>query len=169
MPLKTLTDDTYLKQRMSSFNVDKATLSFAIKEGKVNYNESMATTHYSILDQFVNAISATTTLNAGYRLKYYCDTLGLFLNNEIDDLIAKAGVSNMFGLLGNEANSIAPEKRTLSSTTPTIVEKNGKLFMFAMPSGGSTIITSVLQTILNVDEYNLSMQQAVNAPRFHHQ
>jgi gamma-glutamyltranspeptidase/glutathione hydrolase len=89
MPLKTLTDDTYLKQRMSSFNVDKATLSFAIKEGKVNYNESMATTHYSILDQFVNAISATTTLNAGYRLKYYCDTLGLFLNNEIDDLIAK--------------------------------------------------------------------------------
>jgi gamma-glutamyltranspeptidase/glutathione hydrolase len=129
----------------------------------------METTHYSIVDQFGNAIAATTTLNAGYGSKYYCDELGFFLNNEMDDFSAKAGVPNMFGLVGNEANSIAPQKRMLSSMTPTIVEKNGKLLMTVGSPGGSTIITSVLQTILNVYEYNLSMQEAVNAPRFHHQ
>ena len=169
IPLKALMDDTYLKQRMSSFNFDKATLSSDVKEGKVNYNESMETTHYSIVDQFGNAVSATTTLNAGYGSKYYCDELGFMLNNEMDDFSSKPGVPNMFGLVGNEANSIAPEKRMLSSMTPTIVEKNEKLFMSVGSPGGSTIITSVLQTILNVYEYQLSMQQAVNAPRFHHQ
>ena len=169
IPLKALMNDKYLKQRMSSFNFDKATLSSDVKEGKVNYNESMETTHYSIVDQFGNAVSATTTLNAGYGSKYYCDELGFMLNNEMDDFSAKPGVPNMFGLVGNEANSIAPEKRMLSSMTPTIVEKNGKLFMSVGSPGGSTIITSVLQTILNVYEYQLSMQQAVNAPRFHHQ
>lgn len=169
IPLKALMDDTYLKGRMSTFNVDKATLSSDIKEGKVNYNESMETTHYSIVDQFGNSISATTTLNAGYGSKYYCDELGFMLNNEMDDFSSKPGSPNMFGLVGNEANSIAPEKRMLSSMTPTIVEKNGKLFMTVGSPGGSTIITSVLQTILNVYEYQLSMQEAVNAPRFHHQ
>lgn len=169
IPLKALMDDTYLKERMSSFDIEKATLSSDIKEGKVNYNESMETTHYSIVDQFGNSISATTTLNAGYGSKYYCEELGFFLNNEMDDFSAKAGVPNMFGLVGNEANSIAPEKRMLSSMTPTIVEKNGALFMTVGSPGGSTIITSVLQTILNVYDYKLSMQEAVNAPRFHHQ
>jgi gamma-glutamyltranspeptidase/glutathione hydrolase len=168
-PLNALMADDYLKERMSSFNVNKATLSSEIKEGKVTYNESAETTHYSIIDQFGNAIAATTTLNDGYGSKYYCDVLGFFLNNEMDDFSAKPGEPNMFGLVGNEANSIAPQKRMLSSMTPTIVEKNGKLFMVVGSPGGSTIITSVLQTILNVYEYSLGMQEAVNAPRFHHQ
>lgn len=169
IPLKALLADAYLKDRMSTFNPEKASLSSEIKEGKVTYNESTETTHYSIVDQFGNAIAATTTLNDGYGSKYYCDELGFFLNNEMDDFSAKPGSPNMFGLVGNEANSIAPQKRMLSSMTPTIVEKNGKLFMVVGTPGGSTIITSVLQTILNVYEYNLSMQEAVNAPRFHHQ
>lgn len=169
IPLKALLAETYLKDRMASFNPEKASLSSEIKEGKVTYNESTETTHYSIVDQFGNAVAATTTLNDGYGSKYYCDDLGFFLNNEMDDFSAKPGSPNMFGLVGNEANSIAPQKRMLSSMTPTIVEKNGKLFMVVGTPGGSTIITSVLQTILNVYEYNLSMQEAVNAPRFHHQ
>jgi len=169
IPLKALLADAYLKDRMSTFNPEKASLSSEIKEGKVTYNESTETTHYSIVDQFGNAIAATTTLNDGYGSKYYCDELGFFLNNEMDDFSAKPGSPNMFGLVGNEANSISPQKRMLSSMTPTIVEKNGKLFMVVGTPGGSTIITSVLQTILNVYEYNLSMQEAVNAPRFHHQ
>lgn len=169
IPMKELLDENYLRERMASFNPEKATLSSEIKEGKVNYAESTETTHYSIVDQFGNAIAATTTLNDGYGSKYYCDELGFFLNNEMDDFSAKPGSPNMFGLVGNEANSIAPQKRMLSSMTPTIVEKNGKLFMVVGTPGGSTIITSVLQTILNVYEYNLSMQEAVNAPRFHHQ
>ena len=169
IPLKALMDDAYLKQRMSNFSFEKATLSSEIKEGKVNYNESTETTHYSIVDQFGNSVAATTTINDGYGSKYYCNELGFFLNNEMDDFSAKPGEPNMFGLLGNEANSIAPQKRMLSSMTPTIVEKNGKLFMVVGSPGGSTIITSVLQTILNVYEYRFSMQEAVNAPRFHHQ
>ncbi|WP_281633169.1 gamma-glutamyltransferase [Flavobacterium luteolum] len=169
IPMKELLNENYLRERMASFNPEKATLSSEIKEGKVNYAESTETTHYSIVDQFGNAIAATTTLNDGYGSKYYCDELGFFLNNEMDDFSAKPGSPNMFGLVGNEANSIAPQKRMLSSMTPTIVEKNGKLFMVVGTPGGSTIITSVLQTILNVYEYNLSMQEAVNAPRFHHQ
>ena len=169
IPLKELMDSEYLKNRMATFNSDKATLSSDIKEGKVNYNESTETTHYSIVDSFGNAVAATTTINDGFGSKYYCDELGFFLNNEMDDFSAKPGEPNMFGLIGNEANSIAPQKRMLSSMTPTIVEKNGKLLMVVGSPGGSTIITSVLQTILNVYEYNLSMQEAVNAPRFHHQ
>lgn len=169
IPSKALLADDYLQQRMSSFSFEKATLSSEIKEGKVNYNESTETTHYSIVDAAGNAVAATTTLNDGYGSKYYCDALGFFLNNEMDDFSAKPGTPNMFGLVGNEANSIAPGKRMLSSMTPTIVEKNGQLYMVVGSPGGSTIITSVLQTILNVYEYKLSMQQSVNAPRFHHQ
>ena len=169
IPLQELMDATYLKNRMDSFDPMQATLSSSIKQGDVSYNESMETTHYSIIDQFGNAVSATTTLNAGYGSKFYCDELGFFLNNEMDDFSSKSGVPNMFGLVGNEANSIAAGKRMLSSMTPTIVEKNGKLFMVVGSPGGSTIITSVLQTILNVYEYDYSMQAAVNAPRFHHQ
>lgn len=169
IPVKALLSEDYLKDRMSTFNLDKASLSSEIKEGNVTYNESMETTHYSIVDKFGNAIAATTTLNDGYGSKYYCDELGFFLNNEMDDFSAKPGSPNMFGLVGNEANSIVPQKRMLSSMTPTIVEKDGKLFMVVGTPGGSTIITSVLQTILNVYEYKFSMQDAVNAPRFHHQ
>ncbi len=169
IPVKELISEKYLKQRMANFSFDKASLSSEIKEGKVNYNESTETTHYSIVDQFGNAVAATTTLNDGYGSKYYCDELGFFLNNEMDDFSAKPGTPNMFGLIGGEANSIAPQKRMLSAMTPTIVEKNGTLFMVVGTPGGSTIITSVLQTILNVSQYKMSMQDAVNAPRFHHQ
>ncbi|MEY4963763.1 MAG: hypothetical protein RLZZ323_1082 [Bacteroidota bacterium] len=169
IPLKELLNTDYLKDRISNFNLNKATLSTDIKEGTVTYNESTETTHYSIVDSFGNAVAATTTINDAFGSKYYCDELGFFLNNEMDDFSAKPGEPNLFGLVGNEANSIAPKKRMLSSMTPTIVEKNGKLFMVVGSPGGSTIITSVLQTILNVYEYNLSMQEAVNAPRFHHQ
>ncbi len=169
IPIKQLLSDSYLKDRMSSFDPAKASLSADIKAGKIEYAESTETTHYSIVDQFGNAVAATTTINDGFGSKYYCDELGFFLNNEMDDFSAKPGVPNMFGLVGNKANSIAPQKRMLSSMTPTIVEKNGDLFMVVGSPGGSTIITSVLQTILNVYEYNMSMQEAVNAPRFHHQ
>jgi len=169
IPGKKLISDSYLKDRMSSFSFEKATLSSEVSHGSVTVIESDETTHYSIIDQFGNAISATTTINGGYGSKLYCSDLGFFLNNEMDDFSSKPGVPNMFGLIGAEANSISSEKRMLSSMTPTIVEKDGKLLMSVGTPGGSTIITSVLQTILNVHEYNMTMQEAVNAPRFHHQ
>ncbi|WP_350291844.1 gamma-glutamyltransferase [uncultured Croceitalea sp.] len=169
IPLDVLLSDTYLSDRMENFSFDKATLSSDVSHGDVEIVESMETTHYSIIDAEGNAISATTTLNGGYGSKLYSEELGFFLNNEMDDFSAKPGVPNMFGLIGAKANSIAPEKRMLSSMTPTIVEKDGKLYMVVGTPGGSTIITAVAQTILNTYEFNLSMQEAVNAPRFHHQ
>lgn len=169
IPYDVLLDDAYLQERMANFSFDKATLSSDVSHGEVEIIESDQTTHYSIVDSEGNAISATSTLNGGYGSKLFCDELGFFLNNEMDDFSAKPGVPNMFGLIGAEANSIEPEKRMLSSMTPTIVEKDGKLYMVVGTPGGSTIITAVAQTILNVYEFNLSMQEAVNAPRFHHQ
>lgn len=169
IPVDQLLDDDYLKSRMESFSMEKATTSEEISEGKVQFSESMETTHYSIVDAEGNAVSVTTTLNGGYGSKLYIDELGFFMNNEMDDFSAKPGVPNMFGLIGNEANSIAPGKRMLSSMTPTIVEKDGKLWMVVGTPGGSTIITSVLQTILNVIEFDMGIQEAVNSPRFHHQ
>ncbi|MFH4965261.1 gamma-glutamyltransferase [Gaetbulibacter sp. M235] len=169
IPTDELISNTYLKSRMSDFSFEKATSSADVSHGNIEVVESNETTHYSIVDQFGNAVSVTTTLNGAYGSKLYCSELGFFLNNEMDDFSSKPGVPNMFGLIGAEANSIAPEKRMLSSMTPTIVEKKGKLFMSVGTPGGSTIITSVLQTILNVHEYNMSMQEAVDAPRFHHQ
>jgi gamma-glutamyltranspeptidase/glutathione hydrolase len=169
IPYDVLLDDAYLQGRMADFSFDRATLSSDVGHGEVEIIESSETTHYSIVDSEGNAISATTTLNGGYGSKLYCAELGFFLNNEMDDFSAKPGVPNMFGLVGAEANSIAPEKRMLSSMTPTIVEKEGKLYMVVGTPGGSTIITAVAQTILNVYEFNLSMQDAVNAARFHHQ
>lgn len=169
IPSKELLDDVYLKSRMSNFSFDEATKSSDISKGNIQFSESMETTHYSIVDQFGNAVSATTTINDAYGSKLYCDDLGFFLNNEMDDFSAKPGIPNMFGLTGSEANSIAPQKRMLSSMTPTIIEKDGKLFMVLGTPGGSTIITSVLQTFLNAAEFEMSMQEAVNAPRFHHQ
>ncbi|WP_422860026.1 gamma-glutamyltransferase [Flagellimonas sp. S174] len=169
IPLDVLLSDSYLTKRMADFSFDKATLSSAVSHGMVDIVESRETTHYSIVDADGNAISATTTLNGGYGSKLYCTELGIFLNNEMDDFSSKPGVPNMFGLIGAEANSIAAEKRMLSSMTPTIVEKDGELYMVVGTPGGSTIITAVVQTILNVYEFNLSMQDAVNAPRFHHQ
>ncbi|PCJ94871.1 MAG: gamma-glutamyltransferase [Flavobacteriaceae bacterium] len=169
IPLDVLLSNSYLQERMESFSFDRATKSSEVERGAIEIVESMETTHYSIVDQEGNAISVTTTLNGGYGSKLYSEELGFFLNNEMDDFSAKPGIPNMFGLIGAEANSIAAEKRMLSSMTPTIVEKEGKLWMVVGTPGGSTIITAVAQTILNTYEFNLSMQEAVNAPRFHHQ
>ncbi len=169
IPVDSLISVYYLQDRMQDFSFDKATSSEMIQNGTVQFAESTETTHYSIVDANGNAVSVTTTLNGAYGSKLYIDELGFFLNNEMDDFSSKPGVPNMFGLIGAEANSIAPGKRMLSSMTPTIVEKDGKLWMVVGTPGGSTIITSVLQTILNVYEFNMSMQEAVNAPRFHHQ
>ncbi|MDB4401961.1 gamma-glutamyltransferase [Algibacter sp.] len=169
IPIETLIKDDYLSGRMVDFSFEKATLSSDVSHGNIKIIESDETTHYSIVDQFGNAIAATTTLNGAYGSKLYCSELGFFLNNEMDDFSSKPGEPNMFGLIGAEANSIQPEKRMLSSMTPTIVEKNDKLYMTLGTPGGSTIITSVLQTILNVHEFGMTMQEAVDAPRFHHQ
>lgn len=169
IPYDVLLSDSYLQGRMEKFSWDRATKSSEVERGNVEIVESMETTHYSIVDEEGNAISVTTTLNGAYGSKLYSDELGFFLNNEMDDFSAKPGVPNMFGLIGAEANSIAAEKRMLSSMTPTIVEKDGKLWMVVGTPGGSTIITAVAQTILNTYEFDMSMQDAVNAPRFHHQ
>lgn len=169
IPLDVILSPTYLKERMKDFSFEKATLSSEVSHGEVQVVESDQTTHYSIVDPFGNAVSVTTTLNGAFGSKLYNDELGFFFNNEMDDFSAKAGVPNMFGLIGAEANSIAPGKRMLSSMTPTIVEKEGQLWLVVGTPGGSTIITAVAQTILNTYEFELSMQEAVNAPRFHHQ
>ena len=169
IPLKELLNENYLKNRMSTFSFDQATKSADVSHGDVSVYESNETTHYSIVDTEGNAVSVTTTVNGAYGSKLFCDELGFFLNNEMDDFSSKPGVPNSYGLIGAEANSIAPRKRMLSSMTPTIIEKNGKLFMLLGSPGGSMIITSVLQTILNVTEFDMSVQEAVNASRFHHQ
>jgi len=169
IPVETLISDAYLKNRMSDFSFDKATPSDSLPHGKIPTYESSETTHYSIVDQFGNAIAVTTTLNGAYGSKLYSKELGFFLNNEMDDFSAKPGEPNIYGLIGGEANAIEPQKRMLSSMTPTLVEKDEKFWMSVGTPGGSTIITSVLQTILNVYEFEMNMQQAVDAPRFHHQ
>ncbi len=169
IPLDTLISKSYNQDRMSSFSFDRPTKSSEIDHGNIEFMESNETTHYSIVDSYGNAVSVTTTINGGFGSKLYSQELGFFFNNEMDDFSSKPGTPNMFGLVGAKANEIAPEKRMLSSMTPTIVEKDGKLFMVVGTPGGSTIITSVLQTILNVHEFDMGMQEAVDQPRFHHQ
>ncbi len=169
IPTKELVDENYLSSRFNDFSFDKPTSSDEIGYGNITIQESNETTHYSIVDQFGNAIAATTTLNGTFGSKLYCYELGFFLNNEMDDFSSKPGFPNMYGLIGGEANKIEPRKRMLSSMTPTIVEKDKKLYMTLGTPGGSTIITSVVQTILNVHEFDMSMQEAVDAARFHHQ
>jgi len=169
IPKDSLLDGDYLSKRMRSFTFEKATKSSDIAPGTIQWEESEETTHYSIVDPQGNAIAVTTTLNGSYGSKVFVEKGGYFLNNEMDDFSSKPGVPNMFGLIGGKANAIAPQKRMLSAMTPTIVEKNGKLAMVVGTPGGSTIITSVLQTILNVYEFDMDVQSAVAAPRFHHQ
>ncbi len=169
IPIDTLISSKYVKNRMANFSWEKATLSSTLQHGKITGYESDETTHYSIVDKYGNSISATTTLNGAYGSKVFVSEGGFFLNNEMDDFSSKTGTPNMFGLVGGDANSIAPEKRMLSSMTPTIVEKNNRFYMSVGSPGGSQIITSVMQTILNVYEFKMGMQDAVNAPRFHHQ
>ncbi len=169
VPVAGLLDVDYLKRRKALINMDAATRSDLINAGQPKGTEGEQTTHFSIVDQEGNAVSVTTTLNAAYGSKTFVSGAGFLLNNEMDDFSAKPGVPNYYGLIGGEANAIAPGKRMLSSMTPTIVEKDGELFMVVGSPGGSTIITSVAQTILNVVEHGLSMGESVNANRFHHQ
>jgi len=169
VPLKQLLDVGYIKERMSSISFDKATPSSDVKAGNVSGKESEQTTHFSIVDKDGNAVSITTTLNGSYGCKVVVANAGFLLNNEMDDFSIKPGSPNQYGLVGGVANAIEPGKRMLSSMTPTILEKNGKLFMVVGSPGGSTIITSVFQAVLNVVEFGMTMQLAVTAPRFHHQ
>lgn len=169
VPVNDLISKEYLQKRWSDFSWNKATDSKNIQGGTLPGYESLETTHFSVVDNEGNAVSLTTTLNGGYGSRVVVKGGGFFMNNEMDDFSIKAGAPNMYGLIGNKANAIAPGKRMLSSMTPTIIEKDGKLLMVVGTPGGSTIITSVYQTILNVLEHGMTMQQAVNALKFHHQ
>ncbi len=168
VPQNELISSNYLLERFGTINNLK-TPSNQIKEGDIDLIESEETTHFSIVDKFGNAISVTTTINGAYGSKVVVDGAGFLLNNEMDDFSVKPGHPNMFGLVGGEANSIEANKRMLSSMSPTIIEKNNNLFMVLGTPGGSTIITSVFQTILNVIDFNMGMQEAVDSKKFHHQ
>ena len=168
IPTNELLDSDYLKSRFKLFSFDSIQKSQDIDPGNILINESNETTHYSIVDKFGNAVSVTTTLNGNYGSKLIPSELGFFLNNEMDDFSIKPGSPNMYGLIGGKTNSIEPEKRMLSSMTPSIIELNGKLSMVLGSPGGPTIITSVLQTVLNFYEFGFDMQKSVDASRFHH-
>ena len=168
IPVNELLDENYIKSRMDDFNFERATQSISVSYGNLSLLESNETTHYSIADAMGNLVSVTTTLNGNYGSKLFPPNLGFFLNNEMDDFSKKPGLPNMYGLIGGKVNSIQPEKRMLSSMTPTIVEKNNKPFLVLGSPGGPTIITSVLQTILNVNNFKYNIQNSVDLPRFHH-
>ena len=169
VPIKQLLNENYLLNQSKKIDLTKATPSKNISPGNLNYNESEETTHFSIIDFEGNAVSVTTTLNTNFGSKVFVDDLGFLLNNEMDDFSSKPGSPNTYGLIGSEANSIAPGKRMLSSMTPTIIEKEDNLFLILGSPGGSTIITSVFQTFLNLVLFNMDIQSAVDEPRFHHQ
>lgn len=169
VPLDQMLNDAYLEERMKLYSPQMATPSDDVSHGKITWVESDETTHYSIVDKEGNAVAVTTTINGAYGSKLYSNELGFFFNNEMDDFSAKPGFPNMFGLVGGEANKIEPEKRMLSSMTPTIVTKGNELYLVLGTPGGSTIITTVLQTILNKTIYDMPIDKAVAAPRFHHQ
>ncbi|MEO9022075.1 MAG: gamma-glutamyltransferase [Ginsengibacter sp.] len=167
VPVKTLVSDAYLKGRMSDYSPSKAGNSKDIKEGYIKEGEE--TTHFDVLDKDGNAVSVTTTLNGSFGCGIVVNGGGFLLNNEMDDFSVKPGVPNMFGAVGHEANAIAPGKRMLSSMTPTIVLKNNKPWIIVGTPGGTTIPTSVYQTIVDIVDFKMSPQDAVNFPKFHHQ
>ncbi len=167
VPVKTLVSIDYLKERMKDYKPGKAGNSKTILAGTIK--ESEETTHLSVMDTDGNAVSVTTTLNGGYGSRTVVSGAGFLLNNEMDDFSVKPGIPNMYGALGNEKNAIAPGKRMLSSMTPTIVLKNGLPYLVVGTPGGTTIPTSVFQTLVNVLEFNMTAEDAVNKPKFHHQ
>lgn len=169
IPVDMLLSNKYIGDRFSDISLSNKTDSRVIMEGEVEIIESIETTHFSIVDKDHNAIAITTTLNGNYGSKVFIEKSGFFMNNEMDDFSIKPGTPNQFGLIGAEANAIAPGKRMLSSMTPTIVEKDGKLYMVLGSPGGATIITTVYQTILNVIEHGMDIQAAINVNRTHHQ
>lgn len=169
VPVEQLTDPQYIRQRMSTINPRKKTPSEEVKPGFASLIESVETTHFSIVDPSGNAVAITTTLNGNFGSKVVVKEAGFFLNNEMDDFSIKAGHANQFGLLGGHANAIAPGKRMLSSMTPTIVTRSGQLSMVLGTPGGATIITSVFQALLNMIDFGMTAQEAVNARKFHSQ
>ena len=169
VPLNKLLDKEYILHRMSDFTPGKATLSSAVEGGLVQVEEKEETTHLSVVDEEGNAVSVTTTINGLYGSRVVVGGAGFILNNEMDDFSAKPGAPNLFGLLGTESNAIEPGKRMLSTMTPTIVLKNKKPYLVLGTPGGSTILTSVFQTIINIIEFELSVEDAINKPKFHHQ
>jgi gamma-glutamyltranspeptidase/glutathione hydrolase len=168
VPVKKLTSDTYAKARMEDFDPAKAGSSQQTQAGHIN-PESEETTHLNVVDKDGNAVSVTTTLNGGYGSKTVVGGAGFLLNNEMDDFSVKPGVPNMYGAVGAEANAIAAGKRMLSSMTPAIVLKNNRPFIVLGTPGGTTIPTSVFQTLVNMLEFNMRPQEAINQPKFHHQ
>ncbi len=167
VPVKTLVSETYLRQRMNDFKPGVAGSSIVTKGG--NITESEETTHISIIDKEGNAVAVTTTLNGGYGSYTVVEGAGFLLNNEMDDFSIKPGTPNMYGAIGNAANAIAPNKRMLSSMTPTIVLSQNKPYLVVGTPGGTTIPTSVFQSLVNILEFNLTEEEAVNKPKFHHQ
>lgn len=164
-----LISDSYLKNRWKSFTMNRATPSAEVGKIIPQPKESTETTHISIIDKEGNAVSVTTTINGLYGSKVVVSGAGFLLNNEMDDFSVKPGVPNMFGAVGGEANSIQPGKRMLSSMTPTIVMKNNKPYIIVGTPGGTTIPTAVYQSIVNIIDFKLSPNMAVNSPKFHHQ
>jgi len=171
IPVEQLISKEYANKRAQDIQQDKATPSEQVSYGEIKFTdtESKETTHYSVVDKNGMAVAVTTTLNGGYGSYLVVDGAGFLLNNEMDDFSIKPGEPNMYGLTGSEANAIAPDKRMLSSMTPTIIVKDGKPFMVVGSPGGSTIMTTVLQVIMNVIDHGKTIQEAVSAPRFHHQ
>ena len=167
VPVKTLVSDAYLDERMSGYVPGKAGNSKTTTAGVIH--ESEQTTHISIIDNEGNAVAVTTTLNDHFGSKLMISGAGFLMNNEMDDFSVKPGVPNMYGAIGNDKNAIAPGKRMLSSMTPTIVLKNNKSYIIVGTPGGTTIPTSVFQTLVNIIDYNMSPEDAVNKPKFHHQ
>ncbi len=168
VPIEELISKEYGKRIFESID-DKAKTADEISPVKINLRESSETTHYSVADKEGNAVSVTTTINSSYGNKIVVEGAGFLLNNEMDDFSSKPGEPNLYGLIGSEANSIQPNKRMLSSMTPTIVLRDGKPFIVTGASGGSKIITAVLQVIMNVIDFKMNIRQAAEAPRFHNQ
>lgn len=167
VPVKTLVSKAYLQERMLDFIPGKAGNNSTTVAGKIK--ESEETTHFNVVDADGNAVSVTTTLNDSYGSRVVVEGAGFILNNEMDDFSAKPGVPNMYGALGNDKNAIEPGKRMLSSMTPTIVLKNGEPIIVTGTPGGTTIPTSVFQTLVNLIDFNMGADSAVNQPKFHHQ
>lgn len=169
VPMQKLTSKSYALDIYHKIK-DNAVPSSEIKTiDKVPYFESNQTTHYSVCDKYGNAVSTTTTLNSSFGNKIVVEGAGFLLNNEMDDFSSKPGTPNQYGLLGSEANSIQPGKRMLSSMTPVIVLKDHKPWIIAGSPGGATIITVVLQVLMNCIDFNMNIQEAVDSPRIHHQ
>jgi len=170
VPVAMLTNEVYLQDRMKNYDSSKATPSDHIKPGFLQgAKESEETTHLSIIDKEGNAVAVTTTLNNSYGSRTVVGGAGFFLNDEMDDFSIKPGVPNMYGAIGGEANAISAGKRMLSSMAPTVVLKDNRPFLVVGTPGGTTIPTSVFQTLVNIIEFGMSTEDALYKPKFHHQ